>query len=885
MRRPLLLLLLAGLLVLAAWWLASGTRSESAPADGTQDRGSGSAPTEPLAAGTPADTAGSSLERATAPDSADVPFDPATADPADVMRVRVVHAKDGSPVPLAEVLYLDHEGADRERLWAARKIDTDPERLLEELGRSARADADGVAILPRPAGTILLAARFEHSFGSTVSLAPLQPEEAVEIRITPVVHVPVRVEDETGAPLAGVRVGYLCGEGFEAWICAETSTDERGDAELRHLETELTEASRGRRNRIVAVLPGPEPPGVDFSLDAPPRTTVRIVVPRGGSVRVEVFDLEGKPTRDGTPVTLQPALTPAQQEEWSRLANGRAPLSQHHGLGAQISYARDGAARFPHVPLGLRLECIASPDQTVFQTSIQADGPQRPGEEVLIQLRQTQAHPRLSGRVVDAAGTPLSRVTLTGTYWTNWPHRKDSRLSMEYLELDAESRFTKLLEQAVVPPGTARILALQRTLDEDSRLQMAWIFVPERVAESGHDAGDVLFGGPIALAGRVERADGSPVAGAKLDLFMQLAPPEESPTAGAGQVTTTRWLSNADGRFALEGVIPGALHQLQVLVPSGGRSIYQPFALGTTDLRIVIEESGSIQGRVLLDPGIPGDLLYVDYGPATFAEDERPWGSQTWVDRDSGAFEIRGLKPRTWNLSLGLTTQSDPLMLIEGVIVPPAGGPVADPRLEIDLRGKLHLHRVVVIDADGGRPRRINLFVQRDGQWEAANAPNPKDFLDPEPSLRAIVGAEGWGRAEVELTGGEVQVRLPRGLPIRLELEGDGLALSEAGFKIVLRGSRDREGPGFYFTHALKGSWSWSTAVPAAGSYFAGVYPAHANDNEYSYYGNDPPVLIGDQAEVELPVAAGGAEQVFRIRIDAAAVNAAQQKAKENGPQ
>jgi hypothetical protein len=822
------------------------------------------------------------LERSSAETSTDTPFDPATADPADTMLVRVVLAKDGSPVPLAEVLFLDYEGVDQERMRAARRLFDDPENILEDLGHAVRAGADGVAILPRPGGMMMLAARHEHHFGTMLASAPSQPGAPVEIRISPVVNVRVHVEDETGAPLAGVKVGYLWGEGLDAWIKAETPTNERGDAELRHLETELAETSRGRRNRIVAILPSRDPPGLDFSHDAPPREIVKLIVPRVGSVRVEVFDLAGRPAGDSTPVTLQPALTAAQLDEWSRIAGGLAPLSQHHGLGAQMAYTRDGAASFPHVPLGLRLECIGAPDQSVFQTSVQADGPQRPGEEVLIQLRQTQAHPLLSGRVVDAAGTSLGRVSLNSTYWSNWPHRAESRKSMERLELDAEGQFTKLLEQAVVPPGTARILTLQRTLEEDSRLQMAWIFVPERIAESGHDLGDVPFGGPIAVAGRVERADGSPVAQARINLVMQLAPPTESQEAGAASMYFMTWRTNADGRFALEGAVPGALHQIAVLAPGGGGVVYQPFTLGTTDLRIVLDASGSIQGRVLLEPGIPGDLLYVDYQPATFAADEQPWGSQTEVNRESGSFEMRGLKPGAWNLSLGLTTHVDPLTVIDGVIVPAGGGPAVDPRLEIDLRGKLYLHRVVVTDADGGRPKRVNLFVQRDGKWESSNCPNPWDFLDPAPALHAIVGAEGWGRTEVELPGGEVQVRLPRGLPIRLDLEGDGLALSATGFRVVLRGSRDEAGPGFYFTHALKGPWSWSTAVPAAGTYFAAVYPARADDDEYSYYGNDPPVRIDDWPEVKMTVGAGAVEQVFKIRVSAAAVTDAQQQAKQD---
>lgn len=883
MRRLLPLLLLAGLVALALWWLLGGPAREGAEPGAASGETRSDRSADALAAGLDAGAADPALQRADAGFEEDE--SPASPhDPSDTFRVRVVNGEDSSPVPFAEVLYLDLAGVDSKKLYAEMRIFNDQEMMLEHVGHSFKTDDQGIALLPKPAEWMWIAARHGARYGTVPGQGRANLEAELEIRLFPVLHVRAHVEDETGAPLAGVTVGYLIGDGFDAQLKAEVPTDERGDAELRHLETHVDGFARGRRNRIVALLPGAELPGVEFALESPPREIVRIVVPRCGAVRVTVLDRQGEPAGDGTLVTLQPVLLPAQLDEWRRNRGSRPLLGARVASGAQTIRTQGGKARFPHVPIGLRLECFASPDGSLFPEAVEADGPQRAGEEVEIRLQQTGVHPLLTGRLVDAAGAPLGKVSLSSTYWRGWPNQSGTQMGLELRELDADSRFSKVLGEAAVPPGTARVLAIHRTLDGDSRMQMAWIFVPEQVPESGLDVGDVPFGGPIAAAGRVERGDGSPVAGVRLELLMQLAPPGQENRAGTSSVTHFLWLTDADGRFSLEGQIPGAKHHLRINPPTGGQPIYQPFTLGTADLRIVLEETGSIQGRVLLDAGIPGDLLYVDYAPSSFASDEEPWSRQTSVDRLSGEFEMRGLEPGFWKLELGLTTSTDPLMTIDGVVVP-AGAAAEDPRLQIDLRGKLFLHRLVVIDADGGRPPRLELNLARDGQWQASRIPNPWDFLATDSSLSAIVGAEGWGRTEVNLPGGEVQVRLSRGIPVRIELTGDGPAVAgKEGLllRLFARGNLPGLGlPPIQRGRAIQPPWTWSVVAPEAGAYQATIFVKLDGIAKSGFYGPEEAVLIDGAREFPIQVVAGTAEQVFRVRLSAAEVTRALERARE----
>jgi len=867
MRRSLTILLLIGLVAAILWWLAQSSGADSGDSTDSEQAGRPRAAAAAPPGGGLASSAepDAELQRQNA-ETADPDAPPAgAADPGATFRVRVVRGEDGSPVPGAEVLYMDLATVEQKAMRAAMEHHDDTEKVFEELGVLYPAGADGIAELPLPPGSIWIAARHEERYGTVWGMTRANLAEVLEIRIVPAIHVRVHVEDETQKPLAGVPVAYMTGDGFDSHANARTETDERGDAELRHLETVMTDYGRQQRNRIVALLPGAEPPGADFAPENPPREPVRIVVPRCGSVLVEVLDLAGALVGDGIGVTLQGALSAEQRDEWKERTLSEF-VGQRDGLGAQTAWTTAGRAHFPHVPIGRRLECFASPDRSSAHVSVTADGPLRPGEEVRIRLQQDAAHPLLTGRIVTADGSPLAGITLMSTYWRGWPHHAGTRQGNEYRPLDTAGRFSKTLDEAAVPPGTGRVLALHRTLDDASHVEMGWVFVPEEVADSGHDAGDVRIGGPVAVAGRVEKADGSPVARAWLHLRGWIGPADEPATTNHQELTDFIWRTDADGRFSLEGELPGINHHLEVSGPEGGTHRYVPFEPGTSDLRVVLEESGSIQGRLIVDAGIPANLVYVDFVRTDPVKDGMPAMNMDWPEAVSGAFASPQILPGTWSVKVRTRETNETLATVEGLPVRD-GEATEDPRLQIDLRGRLHLHRLTVLDADGRRPDPIDLYLPWNGQWMAVKGANPRAFLTTEPSLRGFVSAAGCGRSAVSFPGGEVEVRLERGIPVRIELTGAGLAELERGLSFNLLGAGDgAAAPQYHHSVPLQAPWSVATGVPEPGDYRVQLH-YHSPSSDQHPYGLQSTLRFPAGGDYEFRVGPGPEEQHFRVEI------------------
>lgn len=868
MRRSLALVLLIGLIAAILWWLASGAK---VVADNPIEPGSSSQAPAPgaLLAGGGFDAnpdAASALQRDAAELTAPEAPLAGAADPAETFRVRVVRAEDGAPVPGAEVLYMDLTKVDQKEMRAAMRRYDDTEKVLEELGVLFTADADGVALLPLPPSSIWIAARHDDLYGTVWGMTRSNLGAELEIRLQTAIHVRVHVEDETQTPLAGVPVAYMTGDGLFANANAQTETDEHGDAELRHLETVFNDYGRRQRNRIVALLPGLVPPGAEFAPENPPREPIRIVVPRCGSVLAEVFDLAGALVGDGIPVTLQSAPSLQQREEWKENYGAEPPVTTRDGLGAQTVFTTAGRAHFPNVPIGQHLEFFGSPDRSGVQVSGAADGPLRPGEEVHIRLQQDAVHPRLTGRVVTADGVPLTGVTVMSTYWRGWPHHAGTWEQGEFRPLDADGRFSRILDETEVPSGTARVLAIHRTLDEASRAEMGWVFVPERVAESGHDVGDVMLGGPIAAAGRVVKPDGTPVAQAWLHWRAHMGPVEPPMRGGHQELTEFIWRTNADGQFSLAGNLPGTNHHLSVSAPDGGRQLTIPFELGAQDLEIVLAETGKIRGRLLLDPGIPGNFLFVDFHRTDPVKPGEPANDMDWPDAVSGEFVSPLIPPGTWSVRARTNDTGDILATVEGIQVRD-GEAAQDPRLQIDLRGRLHFHRLTVLDADGNRPDPVHLYLRRSGQWTDIEGENPRAFLATESALSGFVSAEGWGRSAVSFPGGDVEVRLGRGIPVRIELSGAGLAEVQRGLSFSLLSAGDSaELPRYRHSVTLREPWIVATGVPEAGAYRIQLHYTSPGKEAHPY-GWQSTLRFATGGDYEFRVGPGTEQQIFRVEI------------------
>ena len=205
-----------------------------------------------------------------------------------------------------------------------------------------------------------------------------------------------------------------------------------------------------------------------------------------------------------------------------------------------------------------------------------------------------------------------------------------------------------------------------------------------------------------------------------------------------------------------------------------------------------------------------------------------------------------------------------------------------DPRLQIDLRGKLHRHIITVLDADGGRPERINSAFEGAEQWSYESSANPVDLCSTTNLLHGIVSAPGWGEAEFRSSGGESEVRLGRGIPVRFEIIGDGLPTNNEGLSLTVGSPADPARGRPQGVHGSKskwmeGDWSLTLVLPEPGRYLAWVtVPCDPPPNQE--WPKSVTLQFGGKPVFEVEIASGSSEQLVTIEITAAMVKEARER-------
>lgn len=862
MRRFLLWSVLATMILVGAWML-----HRVAGADSRAEERSRSETPSPAAA--PVSPAGAPAEVVLRREAEAADRDGSTSRISTVL-VRVQRKSDGAPVPHAEVLLLAFDETVRAASSTLVADGEDVERMLEELGTIHRCDEEGTVALPVPSAPFWLGARDGSLFGLQQSFDPRSLPAEITLAIEPAIHLRVHVEDESGAPLAGVKVAFLSGDGNRMNEHCPTRTDERGDATLHHIEVALTPETRRWRARVAAMLPVDPLPGADVSLEDPPLDPIRIVLPRGGSVAVEVLDFFGAPRRDGWPVTLQRALSVAEREEWRERHGLEPSISYRTWLGAATERTSGGVAHFPYVPLGCRFEVHTITETFFAQVAQEADGPLRPGEVVRIVLRQPMAQPELTGRLVAPDGIPIGKEELQGTFRRGWPRRAGTIEGTVLLPLDADGRFRMILAEAEVPPGTARILSIWRALDGESRIQVAWIFVPERVPVEGYDCGDVILGESVAVAGTVRYVGGTPVPGARLALIGRIAPPDEMVPDSPYPISDFLWRTKDDGSFRLESILPGDNHFLSVQPELGGSQLIA-FSPGQTDLLVELEARGWITGRLILDDRIPADLFRIQF---THASGSTSQSNKTLIT-PSGEFRSSELDTGLWSLSVRASGGPE-LARVDGIEVR-ALQATEDPRTQLDLRGRLHRHRLTVLDPDGGRPQILRFYLEEQSGWRPWNAENPAELLSIAAILHGYAGADGWGQVEFLSTGEPLELALPRGIRGRVRLTGDGLEHLKGGVSLSVGGRSTSTGRPLLWQRSwwLRESFVGECTFPDAGTYAARI-GVLSEQSELPGLGPTPLLFDGAQeylftistADQEVEIQIELSEQQVRAALD-----------------
>lgn len=262
---------------------------------------------------------------------------PASDAPPGQIRVRVVRAETGAPLPGAS-LWIEREEVEREGpAWMVAKArcnDVEP-LLAGAFGRAVPLDEHGEALVPRPSRSLLVAA----AQGSLHGEGKLRPEEeaglVVELRAYR--SLVCEVVDREGRPVPEAMVAFAWGE-FDPYD-QEWSfpTDGEGRVRLAKLDDQIWLKDYRGALRVSLALGVPcEPQQVVLDTDTLPDEPVRLVS-AGACARltVQAVDRAGAPFDTGGSVYLALDSFGIPSDErplgdavvFQRLDRGRAVLS------------------------------------------------------------------------------------------------------------------------------------------------------------------------------------------------------------------------------------------------------------------------------------------------------------------------------------------------------------------------------------------------------------------------------------------------------------------------------------------------------------------------------------------------------------------------------
>ena len=647
------------------------------------------------------------------------------------------------------------------------------------------ADARGHVLVPDTARPLRVAASDEGRWGLRV----LHAAEATELVLAlyPDAPLVVRVVDEGGRACADMPVAYLLEEPF--WDALVT-TGADGTVEIPH---GLALARSLGTKRTLVALRTPLPRRVWEELDpaAPPRGPITLTLPATGFLEVTVVLGPGvaPPGSVEVVVTTNPTWSLPRESDLPRSLDSTAQRTLRHDMHPDAGPLV--------VPVGLGLDfhlTAAAPARKLGPVGGRLVGPTRSGETVAMVLTLVPVETYLVGRILDEAGTPLGPSPWSGTCVRKQSNGRFSRPVS--LATDAAGRFRlKLRNTERASPG-ATTLRLTRQASEQAPAMEAEGLLDQPLGAGENDMGD-LVGRPLAplAQGRVVDTAGTPLPAARVFLlenrhldqfgrpFFRRPPP---------RLETT---SDLAGTFVLHGA-PGAEGPMALNAAKEGFADCPPLRVqgGEVGLELVLPREGGIAGFVLTDTDEIRELLSVQLFEGQEHVDQylarrTNCSRAEHLDRE-GRFALAPLRPGLYTVLVSFNDLDNGIEFIQGIVVR-EGETTVDPRLQgIDLRGRVHLFTVRVLDPEG---EEVGATVSA----RPSNDPAGQEYVEVSMSpfmplvikskhdlLDVTVRATGCRTQVVRAVApGESTVQMQRGFPVELVLE-DPSVLPAEGFAL-----------------------------------------------------------------------------------------------------
>jgi hypothetical protein len=633
-----------------------------------------------------------------------------SAAPGRRIRVRAVIEPDQSIAADAEVLYWPaRTESQRTEDLKAMTAPGDLESSLRRTGRVVLTDEHGVAEL-HAAEDSTVCARLGDYYGElelSWNTAPFPVAHCIEMQRD--VTLQVQVLDASGAVCPGLDVeGRATHASRRRGEVAENvftvgMTDARGIATLRHLQR-------------AAELPGDDV--IDWALDVACRgehlasirrrvdlgdlfaaAPVRLVIPAGGTVIVELVDADGRPCFD----------MPCLCDPTSNL----------------VCTPTDGGWRYSHtfrnVPRGRTWTIGGKAGETMFAATVV--GPVTAGEIVRTRVEVDQRRFSIVGRVRRADGIPLEGAAISAQApgATN-EHNK--------CYTNVEGRFGW---ETVLPATVAMLTGARVVVEHRSMAAPHTIAIAQALGQGKTDLGDLVVpvpAGETLLATVEVRCEGRPLT-EQVDASLTTVEGRTTHLVPARRVL-------ADGAFAFHGVPPSLPMQLSVLHPDYLDRGPMPVALGE---RVVVELARAAELWVsCVPPSVPDPMLCAKLfaldGSGDLSANGGPTQFAWWRARPGRYRLVVRAEPR-------LVHEEPVIELHAGLNQWPADGSA------IDLRGRAVAVFVPVAAADDRQPvPDLRRAVVPAGATEVSPDnpyPDVTDWLVvPEQPMDLLIAAPGF---------------------------------------------------------------------------------------------------------------------------------------------
>jgi len=639
------------------------------------------------------------------------------------------------------------------------------EDFMRERGTPSSVDNRGELHLPKPdGGRTLVLARLGDLYG-TLEANKNQDEFVLTLRED--VGLEVQVVDVAGKPVIGVTV--LIQEKNFLWTSTVVQADTvapDGVADFKHLQEEigalLLESPEDEEEETVLVgLDALTREEVSVVLDPQVVEAGRVVLtlPATGSVKARVLGEDLKPFEGKASGSLE-LIPEGEPRELSVFSSVSRPKIKRP--------VENGEVVFHHVELGCEVGFEVRRDNADQGTRVYGDGPLRPGQTALLELQIGADHPVVRFRALDAAGGLLPNVELKGdvrlrTSWFN-------NSSYHVLRTDAEGYFVVDLAQDW-SEGSTRTLHVTLQQGDEPRLT-ASVDLSRDLDMGLNDLGDMVLEPPsIFVSGRVETESGKALPQAMLKMRSRM---EDS--ASWNDEWNFQHRSKEDGTFEIRGDFTGASFQLAAAM-DGYASRWVGFERGRTNLVLVLSTEGGIEGSVILDEGIPPELLSVRVQELQGEEEHLDWDTrQQSLDADL-KFRFGRLLPGLRPVAIRAESQHTDLIRIEDVEVV-SGQVCRDPRLQqIDLRGRLFYHEIELIGEEPEERLQGDVLFGPAGAEETDErlwlSGKTVKIISQAPEIDVVIQASGYRQEELRGLSGRAELRLSKGLAVTLVLIGD----------------------------------------------------------------------------------------------------------------